>query len=91
MDLNCYLITHSGDGERGQKVLVKSKVQLNPEWYAKQAAEYLDDQEQREENMRDSDFDNCSQVIEVSDHPQVGTVRYRCYCSVKRSYEAETI
>lgn len=91
MNLNCYLITHAGEGERGEKVLVMSGVQLRPEWYAEQAAEYFDDYEQRKDGLSDSDFDDCSQVIEVANHPRAGTVRFRCHCSVKRSYKAEAL
>ena len=89
MDLWCYEITHDGEGDRGNKVLVMSGYgHRAPEYYAQEAAEYFQDQEQRQERMDDSAFHGTSTVIEVADYPGKPDLRFRVHCTVARSYHA---
>jgi hypothetical protein len=87
IDLWCYEITHDGEGERGNKVLVMSPyAHRSPEFYAEEAAGYFQDIEKRQEDMDDSAFHGTSMVIEVADYPGRPDLRFRVYCTVSRSY-----
>jgi hypothetical protein len=89
MDLWCYAITHDGEGEPGEKVLVLSgHGHRDPEFYAQEAAEYFHDQEKRQEGMDDSAFHGTSMVVEVRGYPGKPALRFRVHCLVMRSYYA---
>lgn len=89
MDLWCHQITHDGEGDRGDKVLVLSRSSYrDPQFYAQEAAEYFHDQEKRQEAMDDSAFHGTSMVIEVEGYPGKPNLRFRVFCTVARSYHS---
>src|SRR4051794_34913905 len=89
MDLWCYLITHDGEGEPGEKVLVHSwhKHRI-PEYYAWEAAVYFHDEEKRQADIDDSAFHGTSMVIEVRGYPGKPNLRFRVHCTITRTYHA---
>ena len=92
MNVNCYLINHDGEGERGEKVQIRFRQLESAAWYAERAAELFHGQEMHENpELTDSDFNDTSLVIELDDYPFVCPMRYRVYCHVQRTYEAHPV
>jgi hypothetical protein len=95
ISVECYAITHAGEGERGRKVEVLGSPHESAPWFAQEAADYFDGQEMHEQRIYDEDvgaFHGGSQVIEVADHPkEAGPVRFSVRCEVVRKYDATRI
>ena len=83
MEWNCWQLLHGGEGPRGEQVTVFCSASAHEA--AEQAAEYFDDQEQRELRCGNDGFDGAVQHVEVEGDGQP-TTRHEVVCEVKRVY-----
>jgi len=85
----CYSILNDGDGERGQRVVVRFLHPVAAAEAAEAAAEEINEAELREQRLdcQECAFHRTSQVIEVV--TATGPQRYRVSCRAKMEYAAK--